>query len=95
MKLPWVRKPSELVAVRVSPIRIEHGPAGYELRVGSAVALTATRPVPTNEAVTCVIPGHHEPGRELFADALTVDDDPFAWELTGNCAFASRFDYSG
>ena len=25
---------------------------------------------------------------------LVVDDDPFAWELSGNCAFASPFDYA-
>jgi hypothetical protein len=23
-----------------------------------------------------------------------VDDEPFAWELSGNCAFASDFDYA-
>jgi hypothetical protein len=44
--------------------------------------------------VRCVIPGYDQPGHELVADELTVDDDPFAWELTDNCAFASRFDYA-
>src|SRR3954449_2582068 len=43
LRLTWVRKPSEVVAVRTSPIRIEHGPGGYELHVGLAVALRATR----------------------------------------------------
>ena len=94
LRLPWVRKPSELVAVRTSPIRIEHGPAGYSLHVGVAVALSATRPFPTTAPVTCVIPGLEHPGTELYADGFKVEDDPFAWELAGNCAFASRFEYA-
>jgi hypothetical protein len=28
------------------------------------------------------------------ADELVVHDDPFSWELTENCAFASRFAYA-
>jgi hypothetical protein len=90
LRLPWVRKPSELVAVRAS--RIELGPG--ELRVGSAVRLRATRPVETAEAVACGIPGYERPGTELYADELVVDDAPFAWELAGNCAFAVDFEYA-
>ena len=48
----------------------------------------------TDEIVACGIPGYDKPGTELIADELVVDDAPFAWELTGNCAFASPFDYS-
>ena len=94
LALPWVRRPSELLDVKVSPIEIEHGPDGYELRVGEAVALAATRPVATEQPVTCVIPGHHQPGVELYADRFVVDDDSFEWQLVGNCAFASAFAYS-
>ena len=94
LRLPWVRKPSELVAVRISPIEIRHGPDGHELRVGSAIELAAARSVETDERVSCVIPGHHVPGHELYADRLAVDDDPFAWELAGSCAFVSTFSYS-
>ena len=43
--------------------------------------------------VACGIPGYDRAGHELYADELTVDDDPFAWELTGNCAYVSDFDY--
>ena len=94
LRLPWVRKPSELLDVRVSPIEISHGPDGHALWVGRAIELTASRPVETDERVTCVIPGHHTPGTELYADRLAVDDDPFDWELAGNCAFVSSFAYS-
>jgi hypothetical protein len=94
LRLPWVRKPSELLDVRVSPIEVRSGPDGHVLRVGSAIELTASRPFETDERVSCVIPGHHIPGRELYADRLAVADDPFVWELAGTCAFVSAFEYT-
>jgi hypothetical protein len=89
LKLPWVRKPSEVVGV--APARIELGEG--LLRVGDAVRLRATRPVETEEVVSCGIPGYERPGTELYADELVVADEPFSWELAGNCAFATTFDY--
>ena len=94
LRLPWVRKPSELIAVRASPIEITQSGTEHELRVGRAVNLKATRPVETDQVVACVIPGYDRPGTEFYADELVVADDPFAWELSGNCAFASPFDYT-
>jgi hypothetical protein len=94
LRLPWVSKPSELIDVRASPIEIENGASGHKLRVGRVVTLTATRPFETDEVVACGIPGYGNPGTELLADAFVVDDGPFAWELSGNGAFASPFDYS-
>jgi len=92
--LPWVRKASHLVDVRSSTIELVPEGDGYRLRVGDAVRLRATRPVSSDAVVRCGIPGYDEPGRELIADELTVRDDPFEWELTDNCAFASRFAYA-
>ena len=63
-------------------------------RVGRVARVRATRPVPTDEPVACGIPGYDRAGLELYADELVVDDEPFAWELTGTCAFASDFDYA-
>ena len=94
LRLPWVRKPSDLVEVRASPIEISHGPDGHELRVGRAIEVSASRPFETDERVSCVIPGHHIAGRELYADRLAVRDAPFEWELSGNCAYVSTFSYS-
>ena len=91
--LPWVRKPSELLAVRVDPIEVTEGPP-HELRVGRAVSVTASRPVDTEETVACVISGYERPGTELYADRLAVHDGPLEWELTGTCAFAGTFDYA-
>jgi hypothetical protein len=94
LRLPWVSKPSNLIEVRVSPIAIENGPGGHALRVGEGIRLEASRPFDTDEPVACGIPGYDHVGTELLADRLVVDDDPFAWELSGNCAFASSFDYA-
>jgi hypothetical protein len=95
LKLPWVRKPSELVDVRPAAIDLRFENGDYRLRVGSAIELEASRAFDTDERVSCVIPGHHIAGREHYADRLTVDDDPFSWDLEGNCAFVSTFAYSG
>jgi hypothetical protein len=92
--LPWVRKARNLIDVRVSPIELLPEGSGHALRVGRVARVLATRPVPTDEPVACGIPGYDRSGLELYADELVVDDEPFAWELTGNCAFASDFDYA-
>jgi hypothetical protein len=42
-----------------------------------------------------VIPGHDQPGEELVADELRVDDETLGFEYQGNCGYAARFDYSG
>ena len=44
--------------------------------------------------VACIVPGYERPGTELYAETHVVDDEPFAWELTGRCAFASDFAYA-
>ena len=94
-KLPWVRKARHLIDVRTSPIELSSGAEGHRLRVGAAISVRATRPVETDLPVACVIPGYDRAGRELYADELTVADEPFAWQLEGNCAYASDFDYHG
>jgi hypothetical protein len=92
--LPWVRKARHLLDVRTDTIELVPDGEGYQLRVGDAVRLHAARPVESDAVVRCGIPGYDEPGRELVADELEVNDDPFAWELSGNCAFASTFAYA-
>ena len=93
LRLPWARKPSE--ELRASSIQLwwaaSQRAAG---RLGKS-GLTATRQFPTEERVSCVIPGHHIAGTEYYADRLAVHDEPFEWELEGNCAFVCTFSYSG
>jgi hypothetical protein len=90
MRLPWIRKPREVIAVRVSAIELD----GTTLRVGDAVRLEATTPFRTAERVACGIPGYDRAGTEYTADRFDVDDDPFRWQLSGNCAFAVDFEYA-
>jgi hypothetical protein len=84
-KLPWIRKARHLVGVESSAFDIRMG----AVEVGDEIRLYASRRVEIEESVSCGIPGYDHPGRELYADELVVD----GLELSGNCAFASDFDY--
>jgi len=88
-RLPWIRKARHLIDVRTSAIELD----GPQLRIGSRIAVHASRRVDTELAVACGIPGYERQGYELYADELRVEDDPFAWDLSGNCAYVSDFDY--
>ena len=92
LKLPWVRKPSEVIEVR--PARVELAEDGKSLRVGDRAELRVSRRADDGHAVACGIPGYDRGGTEYFADELRVDDEPYSWELHGNCAFATQFDYA-
>jgi hypothetical protein len=76
--------------VRESRIEIE----GTDVRIGDAVEMRATQRFETELPVACGVPGYDRQGHEMVADELRVADEPFAWELRGNCAFASDFDYA-
>ncbi len=91
VKLPWVRKPSEVVAVR--PAAIALAVDGRSLRVGEAASIGVTRRADAGHQVACGIPGYDRGGREYLADRLAVHDEPFDYELAGNCAFATDFEY--
>ena len=88
-QLPWIRKARHLIGVRTSAIDID----GTSVRIGEIVSARASRRFETDVPVACGIPGYDREGYEMVADELKVDDEPFAWELEGNCAFASDFDY--
>ncbi len=47
------------------------------------------------EVVSCVIPGHDEPGEELVTGELVVEDELLRFSYAGNCGYAARFDYAG
>ena len=90
MRLPWIRKPRNVIDVRASAIELD----GTSLRVGEAVRLDATKPFETSERVACGIPGYDRAGTEYTTDRFVVEDEPFRWELSGNCAFAVDFEYA-
>ena len=92
--LPWNRKPRIVSSVRASRIELDHVSERRWLRVADRVLLRVSRPVEGQPPVTCVIPGHHQPGIEYTTEVLRVDEELYEDEFVGNCAFASRFAYS-
>ena len=92
LKLPWVRKPRHLIDVR--PARIELAADGKSLRVGEVGSIRVSRPADEGHQVACGIPGYDRGGTEFYADELRVEDEPFEWQLEGNCAFATTFAYT-
>jgi hypothetical protein len=79
-----------VIDVRLSSIMLD----GTTLTIGEAVRLAATVPFETAERVACGIPGYDRAGTEYTTDRFDVDDDPFRWQLSGNCAFAVDFEYT-
>lgn len=90
---PWAWKASNLVAVKPARIEIDHTPRRGWFRVKDAVSVRISGPYEGPETVTCVIPGHHQPGEEVIVEELNVDDGPLRFEFADNCGYAAEFDY--
>jgi sortase (surface protein transpeptidase) len=80
--------------VETVELEIDHTPGRGWFRARGKVEVRAREPVPDQENVTCVIPGHHRRGRELFTDLLEVDAGPLVFLVQGCCAYESTFAYS-
>jgi hypothetical protein len=93
-QFPWVWKESRPLGWRPAPIEIEHAPRRGWFKVGTEVTLRVRGPLADQQPVTCVIPGHHRSGTELYADLLRVEEGPLSFELSGKCAYESTFEYS-
>ena len=92
VKLPWVRKPRKLVEVR--PARVDIVEDGRALQVGDVGLIRVSRQANDGHAVACGIPGYERVGSEYYADEARVQDEPFDWQLEGNCAYATTFEYT-
>jgi hypothetical protein len=94
-QFPWAYKDSRLVAVRPASIQVDHTPGRGWFRAGGEVNVRILQAFAANEPVTCIIPGHHQAGREVVADVLSVHtESPLDFEFSGNCGYESRFAYS-
>jgi hypothetical protein len=93
-QFPWVWKPSNPLGWRAARIEIDHARRRGFFRSGENVTVRIRGPVTDQEPVTCVIPGHHRSGSELYADLLQVNEGPLAFEFSGTCGYESTFDYS-
>ncbi len=92
---PWAWKESRRIAVRSVEIEVNHTSRRQWLRIRDLVSVRIRDRHPGEETVTCVIPGHGQPGEELIADELVVDDGPLALSYRGVCGYGSTFDYAG
>jgi hypothetical protein len=81
--------------VRRAAIDLDHARGRQAVRVPDRVEVRARRPLPSEETISCAIPGHDQPGEEWVADVMRVDEGALAWEVVGRCAFATRFRYEG
>lgn len=93
-QFPWVFKPSDLVAVEALEIEVDHTPGRGWFRAPGRVEVRVGQPVPGQETVSCVIPGHDRQGRELFSDSIDVDAGSLVFSVRGRCAYESTFAYS-
>jgi hypothetical protein len=91
---PWAFKPSRQLAVRPVPIEIGHHAKPSWFRAGRYVSVRVGAPVPDQETVTCIIPGHHRSGAEHYGDELRVADGPLSFAMDGRCAYQATFAYS-
>jgi hypothetical protein len=95
VQFPWALKASHLREVRAARIEIDHTPGRGWFRAGDSVSVRVREPVPEQVPVTCVIPGHHRTGREVYVDALKAfGEEPLAFEFAGVCGYESTFAYS-
>jgi hypothetical protein len=83
----------EVYGVSAAGIDVVHDRGRQQIRVGEVVSVIARGPFPSDEAVTCGIPGHDQAGEELLHETLKVHDAPLDFEFHGRCGFASHFDY--
>ena len=93
-QFPWAFKPADLLGVKRALIDIDHTPGRGFFRVGGHAEVLVREPVPDQEPVTCVIPGHDRSGQELTVDRLAVEDAPLTFEYAGVCAYEATFEYS-
>lgn len=93
-QFPWAFKPSRLVEVRRAAIEIDHTPRRGWFRVADEVTVRVAEPVPDQEPVTCVIPGHHRSGMEVYVDELRSSVAPIEYGFTGRCGYEASFAYS-
>ena len=93
-QFPWVFKAANLLGVEALDIEIDHTPGRGWFNAGGKVAVRVGQPVADQETVTCIIPGHHRQGRELFSETIDVDAGPLVFSVEGRCAYETTFEYS-
>jgi len=84
----------EVHAVKSARIELDHTPVRERIDVAPYLTVRTREAVGHDFTVTCGIPGHDRPGREVRAEILRYQDPPYDWEVHGRCGFAADFSYS-
>jgi hypothetical protein len=79
----------------VSPVSIEidHTRGRGWFRAADRVTVCIQAPVSDDATVTCVIPGHDRPGREVHTDLLAVEESGLGFRFEAVCGYESTFNY--
>jgi hypothetical protein len=93
-QFPWAFKASNLLGVRTVAIDLDHVKGGGWFRAGGHVSVRVRAPVAEDSEVTCVIPGHHQSGREVHSELISVEDDGLDFEFRDRCGYESGFEYA-
>jgi hypothetical protein len=93
-QFPWAWKASDLLGVRAVAIEVAHKRGNGWFRAGGFVSVRIDGPVAGDSQVTCIIPGHDQPGREVHSELIKVEDEGLSFEVQGRCGYESDFDYS-
>jgi hypothetical protein len=93
-QFPWAFKEAHLLGVEAREIAIDHAPGRGWFRSDGRFDVRIREPVPDQEPVTCIIPGHDRQGRELISDVIEVSAGPLAFSVSGRCAYESTFEYT-
>lgn len=84
----------EIYAVHPARMELDHTPNRESMKAGTLVSARTKWAAESQGAVSCGIPGHDRPGRELVMESFRIKDAPFEWEVRGRCGFASTFEYN-
>lgn len=84
---------AEVRAVRPARIELDHRRRRWSIFADDYVTVRASAPVECDLQVSCGIPGHDQPGEEVRAELMRIDDSPLRTEVHGRCGFASGFSY--
>jgi hypothetical protein len=85
---------ADVIAVRVAQITLDHTPGREAVRVETFAEARTKRLAEFEGVISCGIPGHDHPGREVIADAL-VNDGSLGWSYEARCGFATDFAHGG
>ena len=84
----------EVHAVKSAIIELDHTRAAQKIDIRPYLTVRTREEVAHDFTVSCGIPGHDHPGREIRAETFRYQDGPYDWDVRGKCGFSTEFAYS-